>query len=149
MRLDSVPEEVPAEVAELMNECLDPDPKNRPSAKQIYDRLAATPGPAPRQRSHPSQPSGSVRGSDRHPPRAGSTSSNGPLDAESVAVAAATAATAAAAAPVPGRSANAGDTVANPLCSDTAAADAPPLKYPTPLGRTRLPIKSVFDTEDG
>ena len=37
-----VPEEVPAEVAALMNECLDYNPAKRPSAKQIYDLLAAS-----------------------------------------------------------------------------------------------------------
>ena len=36
-----VPEEVPEEVAQLMNECLAYDPKERPSAKEIYDRLSA------------------------------------------------------------------------------------------------------------
>ena len=37
-----IPEEVPAEIAQLMYECLDYDPQKRPSAKQIYDRLAAS-----------------------------------------------------------------------------------------------------------
>lgn len=37
-----MPEEVPEEVAELMNACLQLDPKQRPSAKQAYEALVAS-----------------------------------------------------------------------------------------------------------
>ena len=33
---------MPREVAELMNACLHHDPKQRPSAKQVYDALVAS-----------------------------------------------------------------------------------------------------------
>ena len=39
--LRRVPEEVPEEAAQLMNECMAYDPKERPSAKEIYARLSA------------------------------------------------------------------------------------------------------------
>ena len=36
-----VPEELPEAVNELMVQCMESDPKLRPDAKRIYDRLAA------------------------------------------------------------------------------------------------------------
>ena len=49
-----VPEEAPAEVAVLMAECLDQNPKARPSAREVFERLsavaAAPPGAAPTRR---------------------------------------------------------------------------------------------------
>ncbi|KAK9839800.1 hypothetical protein WJX81_002595 [Elliptochloris bilobata] len=44
-----VPEEAPAEVAALMAECLDQNPKARPSAREIFERLSEAPA-APAQR---------------------------------------------------------------------------------------------------
>jgi hypothetical protein len=35
-----VPEELPASVEELRQDCMELDPKKRPSAKEIYERLA-------------------------------------------------------------------------------------------------------------
>lgn len=52
-----VPEEAPAEVAALMAECLDQNPKARPSAREIFERLsavaAAPPDAAPTRRADP------------------------------------------------------------------------------------------------
>lgn len=43
-----VPDECPAEVAALIDACRARDPAARPSAKEVYDILKATPGPAAR-----------------------------------------------------------------------------------------------------
>lgn len=123
-----------------MNECLNPDPKLRPSAKQIYDRLAATPGPVPRMRSSQQpQPSAATAAiaadaaalqsasEGRGPAKPGSGQPSGQAGA-----------------------ANDGATVANPLYGAAAAAEKVsegPL-MPTPLGRGRLPIKSPFELDD-
>ncbi|BDA50936.1 probable serine/threonine-protein kinase DDB_G0267514 at C-terminar half [Coccomyxa sp. Obi] len=124
-----VPEEVPEEVAQLINECLSYDPKDRPSAKQIYDRLQATPGPAPvRLRASASEASSTGAGSSAP---AGS---------------AAAAATSAAAPPLP----ELGQVGSVPLPGDGSGGTAaePPQKMPTPLGRTRLPVKSAFAIDE-
>lgn len=127
---------MPEEVAQLINECLSYDPKDRPSAKQIYDRLQATPGPA------------SVR------PRASASEASSSTGAANIAAAGSTAAsatsvagaTSAAAPPLPiiGQ----GDSAPMPGDQHKCTAAEPPQKMPTPLGRTRLPIKSAFAIDE-
>ena len=46
MRPVRVPDECPADVAALIDACRARDPAQRPSAKDVYERLRATPGPA-------------------------------------------------------------------------------------------------------
>lgn len=125
-----MPEEVPEEVAQLINECLSYDPKDRPSAKQIYDRLQATPGPAP------------VR------PRASAASEASSTGAANIAPAgsAAASATPVAAPPLP----EIGQVGSVPAPGDRSEGTAaePPQKMPTPLGRTRLPVKSAFAIDE-
>ena len=41
MRLPRVPEECPQAAADLMLECLSPDPAERPTAQQLLQRLEA------------------------------------------------------------------------------------------------------------
>ena len=116
-----VPEEVPEEVAQLMNECLSYDPKMRPSAKQIYERLSAV--------------------------QSGSKGSSGPSAPSSAPQSSAREASA------PG----AGAAADMPETQDEATVSSlyrelgmmqGPQKNPTPLGITRLPIKSAFDMSE-
>ena len=46
MRPVRVPDECPADVAALIDACRARDPAQRPTAKDVYERLRATPGPA-------------------------------------------------------------------------------------------------------
>lgn len=115
--VDRVPEEVPEEVAQLINECLSYDPKLRPSAKQIYDRLQASAGPLARP----------------HAPSA--------IPATPFAAAAASG-SGAALQPADNVSGSSGH-------NEPKAARAEVLqKMPTPLGSSRLPVRSAFETDD-
>lgn len=71
-----VPQQCPAEVAELIGDCVDPDPTKRPSAWQLVERLqaapasspqAASPGVPPRSRQRQSADSAAASGSGSRP----------------------------------------------------------------------------------
>ena len=116
-----VPEEVPEEVAQLMNECLSYDPKMRPSAKEIYERLSAV------------QSSGG-----------GSSAQSAPSSAPQSSAPEASAAGAGAA---PGMPETQDEATVSSLYRELGMAQGPH-KSPTPLGITRLPIKSAFDMSE-
>lgn len=129
-----VPDEVPEDVAQLLNECLRYDPKERPSAKQIYDRLQATPGPPARPRASSQPPSASDASSsdaaaalDAARPSDGSGERN---------------------CPQPGSGQAAGQQPPAAIGAEGAPNAEPPQKAPTPLRSSRLPIRSAFATDD-
>ena len=116
-----VPEEVPEEVAQLMNECLSYDPKMRPSAKQIYERLSAV--------------------------QSGSKGSSGPSAPSSAPQSSAREASAQGAGAAPDMPETQDEATVSSLYRELGMMQGPQ-KSPTPLGITRLPIKSAFDMSE-
>jgi hypothetical protein len=129
-----VPEEVPEEVAQLMNECLAYDPKQRPSAKDIYDRLSAaqnvgSEGSSGPQASKSQQQQASCSSGSAAPQSAAQPESPAMEPGSAPALL------------------QQDEATCRELCKGMGAKEAPK-KSPTPLGITRLPIKSAFDMSD-
>ena len=116
-----MPEEVPEEVAQLMNECLSYDPKMRPSAKQIYERLSAA--------------------------QTCSGGSSNPQAQSSAPQSSAQEASAAGAGAAPEMQQTQDEATVSSLYRELGMMQGPQ-KSPTPLGITRLPIKSAFDMSE-
>lgn len=125
-----VPEEMPEEVAQLMNECLAYDPKERPSAKQIYDRLStvqsSSEASAASAAGSKSESSGSTAA--KHPAMGPGSTADG------------------SAAGMPEKQAQDDGTYTDHYRE--LGGGEPPQKAPTPLGIKMLPIKSAFDMSE-
>ena len=129
-----VPKEVPEEVAQLMNECLAYDPKQRPSAKEIYDRLSAAQNVGSEGSSGPqaskSQKQQASCSSGSSAPQSAAQPQSPAMDPGS--------------APALQQQ---DEATHRELCRGMGATEVSK-KSPTPLGITRLPIKSAFDMSD-